>query len=56
VTGPRTARHQLRRILATPRRALEFERELAETATAEIHELPRSADRDEPAAAPDDAA
>jgi hypothetical protein len=45
-----------RRILATPRRALELERELAETATAEIHELPRSAGRDELAAAPDDVA
>jgi hypothetical protein len=45
-----------RRILATLRRAHELERELAEPATAEIHELPAPAGRDELAAAPDDAA
>lgn len=45
-----------RRILATLRRAHELERELAEPATAEIHELPARASRDELAAAPDDAA
>jgi hypothetical protein len=44
-----------RRILATLRRAHELERELAEPATAEIHELPAPAGRGELAAAPDDA-
>ena len=45
-----------RRILATLRRAHELERELAEPATAEIHELPAPAGRGDLAAAPDDAA
>jgi hypothetical protein len=45
-----------RRILASLRRAHELQRELAEPATAEIHELPAPAGRDELAAAPDDAA
>jgi hypothetical protein len=45
-----------RRIPAALRRAHELERELAEPATAEIHELPAPAGRDELAAAPDDAA
>jgi hypothetical protein len=45
-----------RRILATPRRVRDLERELAETATAETDELPAPAGRDQLAAAPDDAA
>jgi hypothetical protein len=45
-----------RRILSALRRVRELERELAGPATAEIHELPAPAARDDLAAAPDDAA